>query len=483
MENENNTQNDYNNENKTNGGNGVDITPVKSSPAVLTKPGITGSIQPADSGTGEKNNAAKESVAQRERAQNESGRTTVMSVKDNRQTDNKLVKKKNKKRVFVYDEEDENKGNGIILTLVKTFVYIALVILAAIFIAYQIIVVANDVFAFEKEELETVVYLRENITSEEIIKILDENGIIEYPYIFKLYLKLRKDDGVFLNENVIVRSNMSYDEIISTLKYKPVIRQEIRLRFLEGSTTDQIINLLVEKGIGNRDKYIDVINNYDFDVDFLPDREKVSPDRKYYLEGYMYPDTYDFYTTESEESVIYKFLLNFGEKTKKHYEKYYAPQMEKLGMSLDDFIILSSIICMEVRRPDDYSLVSSVFHNRLNNKSRFPKLESDATIQYFLDERTPDLTLENLQTDNPYNTYVYEGLTPGAICNPGIEAIDGAFFPAKTNYFYFVSNNAGKIYYGKDNAEHERNKTQVKIDNEEMAKDNYQEDDKYDDDD
>ena len=128
----------------------------------------------------------------------------------------------------------------------------------------------------------------------------------------------------------------------------------------------------------------------------------------------------------------------------------------------------------------DFEAVSYVFHNRLAHAGTFPYLQSDATIQYVLPEHVEDFTQEQLDLDNPYNTYKYKGLPPGAICNPGYDALSAAIYPdapansdgASVNAYYFVSNKAGKTYYAETRAQHDRNKLTVKKDNEEYAKQN-----------
>lgn len=154
----------------------------------------------------------------------------------------------------------------------------------------------------------------------------------------------------------------------------------------------------------------------------------------------MFPDTYDFFTDESEISVINKLLSNFDVKM----ESVYYDRADELGMSVDEVIILASIIEKEAVHASDLSLMASVFHNRLKKGMR---LDSDATVMYALPERKTSLTKQDLEIDSPYNTYKRTGLTPGAISNPGIEAINAAFYPDSTNYYYFFSLKSGDTVY------------------------------------
>ncbi|MBR4799018.1 MAG: endolytic transglycosylase MltG, partial [Clostridia bacterium] len=211
--------------------------------------------------------------------------------------------------------------------------------------------------------------------------------------------------------------------------------------------------------------------------------------RKYRLEGYLFPDTYEFYVTTSEVYVINALLNNFNEKFWKEFNKTdsdgdsYRKMMEdRYGMNFDEIITLASMVQAEGKTAEDFERISYVFHNRLKHKDTFPRLESDATIQYALEKREQDASKIDISLDTPYNTYLYDGLPPGAICNPGIETIMAAMFPeAPTNEwgyeidaYFFVSNNAGKTYYAAGAAGHANNKAQVERDNEAIEAGDYE---------
>lgn len=351
-------------------------------------------------------------------------------------------------------------STAIILNLLQCVLYIGAVVLVSYLLATNFIKMANDVFAFKKDDdVKYTITLGEYATLDQIADELGHNKIIKYPSIFKLYSKVKKDNGRFLVGSFELDSSMDYDTIRAILKTKRVELNDVRLTIPEGYTVDQIIDMLVEKNIGSREKYVDVINNYDFKYDFLPAMENIRSDRTYRLEGYLFPDTYDFSPTESEVEVISKFLRNF--KTK--FEAQYFEKARKLNMSVDDVIILASIVEKEAKLATDYELISSVFHNRLNNSRAFPRLESNATINYVLKEHTNEFTQQMLDLDNPYNTCKFQGLPPGPICNPGVDAIAYAFYPEKTSYYYFVANEStGETLYASNYAQHQSNVAKVK---------------------
>lgn len=391
------------------------------------------------------------------------GETRAISSGEIKQKTGKLPKK---------SKEVKTKKKGkkayipVIISFAQCILYIAFIVGISYFIATTLVKWANDVFAFKKaDDVTYTIVLGEYATLDKIAAELENNGIIEYGNVFKLYSKLRNDNGKYLTGSIELNSQMDYDTIRDKLKYKSIEVKEIRITIPEGFSCKQIIELLVENGIGEKEEYERVINTYDFEFDFLPAMEAMDDRRDYRLEGYLFPDTYDFTPLESEVEVINKFLRNFKVK----FEEQYYVRAQKLGMSVDDLIILASIIEKEAKIATDYELISSVFHNRLKSSS-FPRLESDATINYFLDEPTTDISQEMLDMNNPYNTYRYEGLPPGPICNPGYEAIAYAFYPDSTNYYYFVSSNDGTTYYATNYAQHLKNIATVKKANDAMKK-------------
>ena len=359
------------------------------------------------------------------------------------------------------DAFEEKVGKGVISSSLKAVIYIVSVLVVSICLSLFIIFVGNDCFAFVKNDVETVVTIPENAELSDIADILSDNDVIKYPAMFKLYINIRdKDYGKYITGEHTVNSNMSYDKLIDEfLPYAS--RQEITVTFVEGSTTDEIIDLLVEKGIGTRERYVEVINNYDYDLWFV---KQLNPDkvasRKYRLDGYLFPDTYNFFSDSKEEDVIYKFLSNFNNKFSEENIAY----CEELGMTPDEIVTLASMIQKEAKYVTDYPYTSSVFHNRLNSNVTNGKLESNATVQYTMpkEEVETKLTTDQIEKyDTPYNTFLYEGLPVGPICNASLNAINFALYPEDTNYYYFVSDKQGYNLYASNYKQHLNNVASV----------------------
>ena len=366
------------------------------------------------------------------------------------------------------DEEYESSASNAVKSIIKAVVYVILVALVAGILAYYVIEFGNDMYAFVKSDEQIEIEIPEYATVEEISTLLGDSGVIKYPNLMIIYSKLKKIDETYNFKAGIYTVNgmMNYDELLLAFVEKPST-ETVRITIPEGYTVDEMITLFTEKGIGTRQGFIDVINNYDFDYDFVRAIDmSANPGRIYRLEGYLYPDTYDFYVSSKESVVINKMLRRFDQ----IYSDSLKAKADEMGLTTDQVMNLASLIEKEGRYSADYEMISSVFHNRLNNPAKYPKLESDATIMYAIQvrdgERKSFLTKEDLEYDTPYNSYLYDGLPPGPIANPGYEAITCALYPAKSSYYFFVSDNYGNTYYGKTLAEHNQNRVKVdKINN------------------
>lgn len=365
------------------------------------------------------------------------------------------VKRSRSEREDDYGGSDE--GGNTVVSVIKAVIYIIFVLVISVFLSIAVIAISNDIFAFVKSDEVVEVTIPEYATLDEVADILYRNDIIKYPTVFKLYAVAEHDNGEFLQGTYSVDPMMSYETLLAEFKEKPV-SGVCRITIPEGYSTDEIIDLMVENGIGTREGYEDVIQNYEFDYWFITELEESGrmTDRLYRLDGYLFPDTYEFYKNSSEATVINKLLKRFSQ----IFTREYRDQCIALGYSVDEMITLASIIEKEAAAPSEFFWVSSVFHNRLNNPWSFPRLESDATVLYIIahdkGERPKTVTPEDLQYETPYNTYKYEGLPPGPIANPSASAMLAALSPVSSNYYYFYyMSSKGSTVYSATKAEHD----------------------------
>ena len=381
-------------------------------------------------------------------------RSVTVAVKRQAEKDSKKKKKETD------NEERLDSDTTAITSLLKGIVYIVAVLVISVFASWTIIEVANDVFAFVKSDEAVTVVIEEDMTATDVAQMLYENGIIKYPTVYELFIRLKEESTDYLVGEYEISPSMNYGDINDAFTYVANIKEQVSITVPEGYTVDQIIDLLVKNGVGTRDGFVSAINEYEYDYRFMEGLDKLDPERKYRLEGYLFPDTYYFFKDMSEIDAINKFLVNFDRKVP---DEYYE-RADVLGMTMDELITLASMIQAEGRSLTDFENISSVFHNRLANPRSFPKMQSDATLQYILDKRKTALTAADLQIDSRYNSYMYNGLPPGSICNPSLDAIDCALYPAETNYYYFLADGHGNTYFSETNEQHEALKKQY-IDN------------------
>ncbi len=242
--------------------------------------------------------------------------------------------------------------------------------------------------------------------------------------------------------------SMNLEQILEILVGEGRTKNSVTITIPEGYEFNEIAKILEEKNVITKDKLLEGIKNFDTSkYDFLK-----GIDKKYNFEGFLYPDTYDFFENSSADDVLEKFLDRFNE----IFNEEYKAQLKKSGYDMNQIITMASIIEREGRLPEELPIMASVFYNRL--KTDMP-LGSCATVQFILQERKQYLSIEDTQINSPYNTYINVGLPPAPIASPGEGAIKAALFPAKTDYLFFVleDEDTGKHKFSKTYEEHEMN--------------------------
>lgn len=308
---------------------------------------------------------------------------------------------------------------------------------------------ATDMFAFGKEDRQIEITIEKGMNVSEIARLLNNEGVINHPFTFKTYAKLRGKSEQLQAGEYVLNSNMSYDRIITAMRIGDTTREEVTITFYEGMSLIEIADLLEEKRVCDADAFISETENGDFSYEFinmLPENKN----RFRKLEGYIFPDTYTFYVGENVNSVVRKFLKNFQNRVMPIYD-----DIQDAGFTLDQAIVLASVIQKEAGNEEEMARVSSVFRNRMENPSAgLPMLQSDVTVFYVEENIKPYQQRSVQEMYDAYNTYVCHGLPVGAICNPGLDAIEAAIDPEDTNYYFFVTDINGKYYYGKTLSQH-----------------------------
>lgn len=304
--------------------------------------------------------------------------------------------------------------------------------------------ITNDFYGIVKPYEKIEVDIKKGSSTATIAETLSQNKIIKYPAVFKLYIKMAKQEGKANYGIFELNKDMGYKEIIAKLKEKSLFNDVEKFTVPEGFTQSQIIGTIVSKGVGNEENFEKAIKNNNFTYDFLKD----IPQRESRYEGYLFPDTYEVFKTEEPASVLKRMFDNFGKKIK---DNNIEEKAKAINMTLDQAVILASIIERETLKKDDLAVVSSVFHNRLKKGM---KLQSCVTVLYALGSHKSFVTIADTKVESPYNTYFVTGLPKGPVCNPGVAALKAAVEPAQTDYYYFYSTTNGKIYFSKTYNEH-----------------------------
>jgi len=269
--------------------------------------------------------------------------------------------------------------------------------------------------------------------------MLKEEGLIRTPFFFRLYARIFKLDGDIKAGIYVINYPMSPLELVRSLKEGK--QKLIRVVIPEGFTTKQIAELLEKRGIiDSKEEFLKLAH----DEDFLLSLNIRAPS----VEGFLFPDTYNFFPQQDPKKVIKILVDNF----RNRWQKSFSQRSKELGFDDYEILILASIIEKETALKREKRLISAVFHNRL--KRNMP-LCADPTVIYGLgDSFTGKLRRNHLKKPTPYNTYLKKGLPPTPICNPGLESIEAALYPAPVPYLYFVSRNDGTHYFSRTLEEH-----------------------------
>lgn len=295
-----------------------------------------------------------------------------------------------------------------IILIILSIIILAIVIIGLIFYSQ----IKNP--ASREQKLVTI-EVGENDSTKQIAKKLEEKGVIKNPTIFTYY-------SLFSNKHILpgiyyLSPDMKMTEILNILDEGKV--SEKKTTIPEGWRREQIAQKLAEEGVIDQETFLAKTKD---------------------LEGYLFPDTYQFGLKNSPAEVIKKFTDNFKNKT--------------AGLDVSyERLILASLVEREAKHDEDRARIAGVYQNRLDEGM---KLEADPTVQYAKGD-WETISASDLKINSPYNTYIYEGLPPTPICNPGIKSIQAALNPADHDYYFFFNLIDGTTIYSKTREEHEEN--------------------------
>jgi len=334
-----------------------------------------------------------------------------------------------------------------------------IITIAVIFVILILITVASS-YAYVRGKIDrpldakstqTVSFeIEQGQSVDEIAQELEEGRLITGSDFFKIYLWQSKLGKNLRAGNYELSPSMTIAEMVDLFNEGEggLKSHETRAVVTEGSTNDDILIELKKSGaVTGNETFEDMIFDAS-EYDFLADKPEAAD-----LQGYLFPDTYNFYKGSTLEDATAKMLDNFDQKLTSELRQAIKSQ----DKSVYEILIMASIVEKESPDKVDMPTIAGIFYNRLDINMA---LQSDATINYITKGGRPSPTSEDLEADSPYNTYKNTGLPPTPICNPGIEAIKAAIYPLETEYFYFLmpQDGSGQTIYSKTYDEHLANK-------------------------
>lgn len=302
-------------------------------------------------------------------------------------------------------------------------------------------VAANDVLALNKPEKTATITITNDDSFGDVAEKLKDEGLIEYKFLFNLFATFTRSKDDVVAGTFTLNTDMDYRALLSGMSANSATRATVTVTIPEGYTMDQIFTLLEEKGVASVEDLQDMAANHDYAFSFLQDLELGDYHR---LEGYLYPDTYEFTTPQNPLYVINKMLVRFDEQ----FTDAMRQEVADSGRTIHEIITIASMIEKETDG-NDRADIASVIYNRLNNPSGGTQgyLQIDATLAYINGGKVP--TEADKSIDSPYNTYLYKGLPAGPISNPGLESIKAAMNPNSTSYYYYALGDDGVHHFFK----------------------------------
>lgn len=328
--------------------------------------------------------------------------------------------------------------------------YILLVLLTSALLAGVGWMLACDLCAFNRGTIEEVtVEVTADDTLSDVADKLQEAGLIKYKWFFRLFAAFSHAEEEIGIGTYTLNTDMDYRALIVGMHSSSgnLNADTVTVTIPEGYTVRQTIALLAEKGVNTEEALTEAAQTATFDYDFIEnDSEDISR-----LEGYLFPDTYEFYVGHNAKDALKRLIDNFVSRLGDEG----MAQVEESEHSLEEIITIASLIEEETDGTDQAN-IASVIYNRLNNTSYETAglLQIDASLLYALPDHEGAITNEDKAVDSPYNLYKYKGLPPTPISNPGLAAIEAALNPAQTDYYYYALGTDGKHHFSTTLSEH-----------------------------
>lgn len=328
-----------------------------------------------------------------------------------------------------------------------------------------IVLAAGGAAVYVYEQLQPVasepgtknVIIPQGASVREIGRLLEEQGLIRDGDMFSYYVKVKGAAPKLKAGEYEFTIGQPIDSLLLAMTKGNTVVNANRFTIPEGWNVEQIAEHLAEEGIVDKSAFLKEVNEGAFPefpfVASIPKKEG----RKYRLEGYLFPETYEVQKGATAHDIITRMLEQF----QKEWKPEWTEQLKKRNETMDDAVILASIVEREATVDKERPIVAGVLYNRLRDK--WP-LQVDATIQFVLGKQKERLTYDDLKVKSPYNTYTNQGLPPGPIANPGRASLEAVVNPAKHDYFFYVTKKDGtsEHYFSRTLKEHDENNAKSK---------------------
>ncbi len=353
--------------------------------------------------------------------------------------------------------------------MVTTVIWVLLVVFIGAGLGRMIWQVSADMLAFGRENRAVTITIVEDDDFDDITTKLYNMGLIRYKGVFKFYGKLANAEEKIRPGTYHLNTIYDYNALVKKMSSYEA-RATTKVMIPEGYTCAQIFELLEQKGICTAEKLEDAAMNADLSKYwFLEGLDRSTPNC---LEGYLFPDTYEFYLDYEPELVLAKLLNTFNVRFSEDMQEKLVTLNETLSdmmrnrglpesyiqehqITIRELVIIASLVEKETSSDQESYNIASVIYNRLTNPGEYPFLNIDAALVYVVGHNT--LTNEDKLIDSPYNTYLYKGLIPGPIANPGLASLNAALSPESTKYYFYAFNpNTGVHQFFKTYEEHLR---------------------------
>lgn len=373
------------------------------------------------------------------------------SVKNKKAVDRKQ-RKQEKKEMKAREKVKGRNNRGLFRC-----VWISMILLVSIALTRYLMVGVDDLLAVSRASGSAQVELEENCSVGDVADVLKEQGVINNSFFFTMYCLVTGADDGFGQGSFTLDTNLDYEAIINYLQTTGNRQDVVTITFPEGLSLLETAQKLEENEVCTVEEVLEAANSGEYDnYDFINaiDNEE---DRYYKLEGYLFPDTYDFYKGEDPKIALGKMINN----CQNRFSKETRDEIQEQGYTIDEVLTLASIVQAEATDEKDMRMVAGILINRLEDGASrdIYRLECDSTTYYPYRSKSQVPEKERDTFKSTYDTYTIEGLPPGPICNPGMDAIQAVLEPSSESagMYYFCHDADGNAYYASTWSQHEAN--------------------------